>query len=208
MRSMSVMTIKFMLVFLLAINYTSGEAQARHHAKITNKVKKLVNGNSNAELKVKQFVINSLLKQMINPVFVKAVKDQNSRGISMAAINKIDEEWKAAEDFLEIHDKMTTGKCADEVRRLAGKYNAIGETFVMDNQGANVCQNELTGDYWQGDEAKWKNSFARGAGGLDIGVEKLDTSTNLVLQQISLPIIDEKGKVIGAICFGIKTSKL
>ncbi|MCG8334665.1 MAG: hypothetical protein MJE63_09115, partial [Proteobacteria bacterium] len=128
--------------------------------------------------------------------------------ISMAAINKIDEEWKAAEDFLEIHDKMMTGKCADEVRRLAGKYKAIGETFVMDNQGANVCQNELTGDYWQGDEAKWKNSFARGAGGLDIGVEKLDTSTNIVLQQISLPIIDEKGKVIGAICFGIKTNKL
>ena len=208
MRSMFVMTIKFMLVFLLAINYTGGEVQARHHAKITNKVKKLVNGNSNAASKVKRFVINSLLEQMINPVFVKAVKAQNSRGISMAAINKIDEEWKAAEDFLEIHDKMMTGKCADEVRRLAGKYKAIGETFVMDNQGANVCQNELTGDYWQGDEAKWKNSFARGAGGLDIGVEKLDTSTNLVLQQISLPIIDEKGKVIGAICFGIKTSKL
>lgn len=175
---------------------------------LTQKVKKLADKNNNASPKVKSFIKNTLVTFMTNPVLVSAVKARNAKKISMAEIKKIDEEWKAAEDFLPIHDEMTTGACADEIMRIADKQRAIGETFLMDNQGANVCQNELTGDYWQGDEAKWKNSFNKGTGGIDIGVEKLDSSSNLVLQQVSLPIVDSSGKVIGAICFGLMTDRL
>ena len=168
----------------------------------------LVNQNSKATAKTKKFINSNLLLQLSNPVFVKAIKKQNARGISMAVITKIDNEWKDAEDELEIHDEMMSGVCADEVRKLVKKWKVVGETFVTDNQGANVCQNELTGDYWQGDEAKWKNAFDGGQGGVDIGTAKLDRSSNMILQQVSLPVVDKGGVVIGAITYGLKVERL
>ena len=169
---------------------------------------KLTNQNDKASAKTKKFIISKLIPQITNSVFVSAVKAQNSKGISMTEIKKIDQEWKDAEEELEIHDQMMTGRCADEIRKLVRKLAAIGETFVTDNQGANVCQNELTGDYWQGDEAKWKNSFNGGKGGIDIGTEKLDRSSNMVLQQVSLPVVDRDGTVVGAVTYGVMTERL
>ena len=77
----------------------------------------------------------------------------------------------------------------------------------MDNQGAVVGENDLTSDYWQGDEAKWQNSFNGGKGGADIGKIKFDKSANAQLQQISIPVLDGT-TVIGAITIGIDISKL
>jgi hypothetical protein len=71
-----------------------------------------------------------------------------------------------------------------------------------------VCQDSLTSDYWQGDEAKWKNSFNAGKGGVDAGKVSFDKSANAQLQQVSLPIVGSGGKVIGAITFGIAVSEL
>jgi hypothetical protein len=84
----------------------------------------------------------------------------------------------------------------------------IGECFVMDNQGANVGQNAMTSDYWQGDEPKWQKSFNGGKGGLLIEKRKFDKSTDSIDQKVSLPIIDEEGRVIGAVCWGVKADRL
>lgn len=208
MKRTSIWSLVFFMVFALLMVSMSNTTTAADTRALKRKLSGLIDGSGKASAKVKQFAKTVLLQQIDNSVFVSAVKAQNARGISMNEINRIDDEWKNAEDELPIHDTMMSGACADEVRRLAGQYAAIGETFVTDNQGANVCQNELTGDYWQGDEAKWKNSFNNGNGGIDVGTEKLDESTNMVLQQLSLPIADKSGKVIGAITFGIKTGRL
>ena len=83
----------------------------------------------------------------------------------------------------------------------------ITEIFVMDNRGLNVGQSDITSDYWQGDEAKWQNSFARGE--LHIGEAARDDSTQLMQSQASLPIRDPKtGKVIGAITVGVNLDAL
>ena len=86
--------------------------------------------------------------------------------------------------------------------------SAIVEAFIMDNQGAVVGETNLTSDYWQGDEAKWTDSFSNSRGGINIGKEKYDKSAGTKLQQVSLPIIDEVGNVIGAITYGISTQRL
>ena len=78
----------------------------------------------------------------------------------------------------------------------------------MDNQGANVGQNTLTSDYWQGDEAKWKESYNDGKGGVHVDKAKLDKSTNQVDQKFALPIIDEDGNVVGAICIGLDVERV
>ncbi len=192
-------------ILILIGGYSNTNASS---AKVKKKLINLTNQSQNTSGKTKKFIIAKLIPQITNSVIVSAVKAQNSKRVTLAEIKKIDQEWKDAEEELEIHNQMLTGKCADEVRNLVGKLVAVGETFVTDNQGANVCQNELTGDYWQGDEAKWKNSFNGGKGGIDIGVEKLDRSSNMVLQQVSLPVVDKDGKVIGAITYGVMTHRL
>lgn len=105
--------------------------------------------------------------------------------------------------MLEVLENTT----AKKLREIMKKHPEIVEVFVMDNQGAVVGENDLTSDYWQGDEAKWQNSFAKGQGGVDVGKEELDKSSNQVLQQVSLPIIKD-GQVIGAVTWGLNVSKI
>ncbi len=156
----------------------------------------------------KGFIKARLLPLCTNKVFAQEVAGQNAKGVSLDEIKKIDEQWKNAEEELPIHVEKMGNNCAKEIAKIIKELPVLGETFVMDNQGANVGQNALTSDYWQGDEAKWKNSYKEAKGGIDLGTRQLDKSTNVVDQKVSLPIIDEQGKVIGSVCFGVKVETL
>jgi hypothetical protein len=158
--------------------------------------------------KMQKLVIEKLLPLCTNPVFVKEVVAQNNKKVTLDEIKKIDEQWQKAESELPIQKEKLTNTCAKEIIGLVKDLKVVGETFVMDNQGANVGQNALTSDYWQGDEPKWKNSYKDGKGGVDIAEPKFDKSSNTVEQKVSLPVIDEKGNVVGAVSWGINIDKL
>jgi len=157
---------------------------------------------------LKNFVKSTLLPLCVNKVFVQEVIAQNAKGATLAEIQAIDKQWSEAEDELPIQTEKLSNACAQEIKKITKKFPVLGETFVMDNQGANVGQNALTSDYWQGDEPKWKESYKEAKGGVDLGKRQLDKSTDVVDQKVSLPVIDEQGKVIGAICFGVKVELL
>jgi hypothetical protein len=176
--------------------------------KVTDEIVKAVDASDKLADNVKAFVKQSLIPECTNAVFAKEVKAQNDKKVKLDDIKKIDKEWKEAEDELDIQKEKTTNACAKEVKVIAAKNPAIVEAFVMDNQGANVGQNALTSDYWQGDEAKWTNSYNAGKGGLEVGKVEFDKSANAQIQQVSLPIIDAEGTVIGAVTYGINVSKL
>ncbi len=141
-----------------------------------------------------------------DPLFVAAVIAQNNQHLTMAEINKRDEAWMAGKAAALIKE-MNTGPCADHLRQLTGTSPIYSETFVMDNQGALVCENMQTTDYWQGDEAKWQRSFNGGKGAVFIDRPKFDESAKEHLAQISLPIM-QNGKAIGAITIGINIDKI
>ncbi len=169
-------------------------AQVMAHAKLDGTVKSFVNKN--------------LVPNLNNEVFVNSTLEQNAKKVPLAKIQRIDNEWKAAEEELPIQTQVTSNQCAQTMTTFAKANSAVLEAFVMDDQGAVVCEYGLTSDYWQGDEAKWKNSFNGGKGGVDVGKIKFDKSANANLQQVSLPIIAQGGKVIGAVTFGIVVDKL
>ena len=81
------------------------------------------------------------------------------------------------------------------------------EIFVMDNKGLNVGQSDITSDYWQGDEAKWKKTYLAGTDAVHIGKVKKDESTQKFQSQLSLPIV-VAGKNIGAITIGVNFDEL
>jgi len=123
-------------------------------------------------------------------------------------IKTIDEAWIKAESMLPIQKEKLNNTCAAEVKKIVDKYPAVLEAFVMDDQGGVVGENNLTSDYWQGDEEKWTGSFNGAKGGVDVGKAKFDKSANATIQQISLPLIAKGGKVIGAITWGVAVDKL
>jgi len=155
----------------------------------------------------KKFVVEKLLPLCEDAAIVAAVAAQNAGAVTLDEIKKIDAEWQAAEDELPIQKEKLGNATAQALKEFVRGTPAVAEAFVMDNQGAIVGENNLTSDYWQGDEDKWVKSFAAGAGGVDVGAPKFDKSANITLQQVSLPVTKD-GKAIGAITFGLDISRL
>lgn len=191
---------------LLLISTASAESPKAKN--LIERLAKEIDADAKASEKVKVFAKTMLLPQCANPVFVRAAASQNAKKATLEKIKQLDAQWTAAEDELPIQAELMGNACAQEIKKLANASPTISETFVMDNQGANVAQNALTSDYWQGDEPKWINAYNGGKGGIDISANALDKSTNQVLQRVSLPLIDTDGKVIGAVSFGLMVDKL
>lgn len=123
-------------------------------------------------------------------------------------IKKIDKQWVAAEDELPIQKELANNECAKALKKIIADNKALNESFIKDEQSANVGQSGLTTNYWHGDKDKWKKSFNEGKGALFAGELKLDKSANKELQQISLPLINPKGKVIGVVIWGLEPARL
>lgn len=194
----------FIFICVLSINIYAQDATAALIADIT----KAIDGNELASDSLKAFTKDSLIPLCTNAVFAKEVEAQNARKVSLDEIKKIDEDWMAAEEPLDIQMEVQSNACAKEIKAIIKKQNAILEAFVMDNQGAVVGENNLTSDYWQGDEAKWENSYNATKGGVDVGKAKFDKSANTTLQQVSLPVINKDGKVVGAVTYGLDINKI
>jgi hypothetical protein len=141
-----------------------------------------------------------------DPVLVAAVKAQNAKRVSAAQVKALDEQW-AAGKAADLVKQVIAGPCADRLRTLLSASAALGETFVMDNQGAIVCATAKTSDYWQGDEAKWQRAFNDGKGAVFIDRPKFDDSSAQRLAQISVPVLDGDS-AIGAITVGVAVEKL
>ncbi|GEM_PF-2294605 len=196
----------FSALFALSLSFSPVSAQDAGQVLANLKTELLASQKLSEPAKI--FVVEKLLPQSSNPVFCKETVAQNAKGTSLEEIKTIDAEWIATKDgSLAIQKEKMSNPCAKEIVSIVTANPSVAETFVMDNQGANVGQNQLTSDYWQGDEPKWVKSFNDGKGGVDIGEAKLDKSSGSVLQQVSLPIVAEDGKVIGSITWGIDVSK-
>jgi len=149
--------------------------------------------------------VNQLAKQVR---FIRAVKTQNAMGLSLDEIKNRDKQWMASGSDSELKLSMSSsaiGKFLSSViKNNADKYN---EMFLTDNQGANVAAYPLTSDYWQGDEAKFINSFNNGDGKVYIGDLEFDESTKVNAIQISVPV-NYGNKAIGVLVIGVKVDHI
>lgn len=145
---------------------------------------------------------------------IEAVKAQNAAHAALdeAKINQMDQAWRAEtaaasqpmiEEVLERPISVYLGDVKEEA---AGLYTEI---FVMDAKGLNVGQSDITSDYWQGDEAKWKETYLKGPDAVHVSDVELDESTQSYQSQLSVPVTDPETKeVIGAVTIGIDVDLL
>ncbi|QMV16987.1 PDC sensor domain-containing protein [Vibrio spartinae] len=138
-----------------------------------------------------------------DPVLIEAVKAQNKQEVSLDEIKKMDETWRNTSDVDDFMSSLMGNKAAKRLLELENSMPFLIELFLMDNQGANVAMTNKTSDYWQGDEAKFIQSFNGGQGQVYIGEVEYDDSVLSYLVQISVPVIDSQGKTIGALTIGI-----
>jgi hypothetical protein len=149
-----------------------------------------------------------------DPALIEAIKTQNDlhANLSEDEVIALDQEWRAEAGAG--GGPLITKLLAHPVSAwLRGQQTAtagfVTEVFIMDDKGLNVAQSVETSDYWQGDEAKWKETYAVGPDALHISDVEFDDSTGFYQSQASLSIKDpETGQVIGAITFGINVQNL
>lgn len=137
-----------------------------------------------------------------SPVLIDAIKKQNAKNTPLAEIKRLDESWKATSGLGNFMLPYLDNPAVEELARLEEIAGYVQESFVMDNQGGLVASTTKTSDYWQGDEAKFTDSFKGGTGAVHIGDVEFDNSAQAYLVQVSIPVM-EGGKAIGAITIGI-----
>jgi hypothetical protein len=150
---------------------------------------------------------STLAKLGSDPVIVAAVKAQNAQGKSLDDIKALDDQWKDTPGIVDYMRAIMESDCGRHLQEIQNSADYYSEIFVMDNQGANVAMTDKTSDYWQGDEAKFTESFKDGAGALYLGEVEFDDSTQAYLVQVSVPVNDN-GAAIGAITIGVDVDRI
>ncbi len=148
-----------------------------------------------------------------DPVIVSAIKARNAEGAPSAEeIDRLDKEWRAqvgAASAPLVEALLDTDASRRLIDALEASQGLITEAFAMDAAGLNVALSDATSDYWQGDEAKWQETYAVGPAALHVSDVELDESTQTYQAQVSMPVVDpDSGQPIGAITFGINVEYL
>ena len=149
-----------------------------------------------------------------DPAIVAAIRAQNDRtaGLAQDDIDSLDLTWRQ-EIGKRTHptiDAVLANPVSDMLRaRVAESDGVVTEVFIMDARGLNVASSAVTSDYWQGDEAKFSETFGRGAGAMHVGEIEFDVSTQSYQGQVSVAVTDpDSGRAIGAITVGLNAEML
>lgn len=139
----------------------------------------------------------------LNPLLIKAVRQQNSEALDMDIIKQRDQDWQSGDSASELKKSMLAGSHASLMQRFIDENRSLVEIYLTDSQGADVAAYPLTDDYWQGDEEEWIESFNHGKGQVFIGALKRDEKTNSIFTRVSAPVFD-RNKTIGVLVVGVR----
>lgn len=149
-----------------------------------------------------------------DPVIVAAIAAQNARtaGHDQAMIDQLDTAWRAEVGTASapLVDAVLNSEAAGFLRdRVAQSGGVMTEVFIVDARGLNVAASSPTSDYWQGDEAKFQQTYTLGANAVHFSEIAFDESSQSFQAQISLTITDPaSGDPIGAMTVGVLADAL
>ena len=152
------------------------------------------------------------IKAAMNAEVISAIIAQNEKhaAITNDEILVLDKKWRNKEsaEGKQFREKVLSNSLSGYLKNM--KKESVGiysEIFVMDNKGLNVGQSDVTSDYWQGDEGKFKKSYGVGADGMFIDDIEFDQSSKTFQSQVNLTVTDTAGVAIGAITVGVDVEK-
>ncbi len=164
----------------------------------------------NQQAPVPDSLISEIKAWANDPVVIQAIKEQNAKHASLSQddVDRLDKQWRAETKAFTrrpLIDSVLARPLSAYLKtvkaRAGGLYNEI---FVMDNKGLNVGQSDVTSDYWQGDEAKWRKTFLAGSNAVFVDEVDFDESTQTYQSQVNISIVDPSSNtVIGAVTVGV-----
>ncbi len=168
-----------------------------------------IGGSAVAGPTVSDEVVENIKNLATASEVIEAIKAQNAKNsnLSQDEIDRLDKDWRAQTnggDTPLITATLGNSLSAylKSVKEAAG--GAYSEIFAMDMKGLNVGQSDVTSDYWQGDEAKWKKSYGAGSGSVFVDEVEFDESSQTYQSQVSVAVSDPAtNTVIGAITVGV-----
>lgn len=156
---------------------------------------------------VQALAAGELQEWITDPVFVFAIREQNQLFATMTPpeIDILDKAWRAENGrgpmIFDLLDRQ--GSIILRDRRELSK-GVITEIILMDKYGLNVAISDPTSDYYQGDEAKYQETFLIGPEAVHVSEVEFDESTKKEQTQVSMTVTDpESGEPIGAVTFGV-----
>lgn len=159
-----------------------------------------------------QYIYDDLMKWVNDAQIVQAINVQNGQTANLSETEIIDRDnvWRAevGQSNAPMVDGVLNAPLSAFLREhLDQSQGRITEVFVMDRKGLNVAASDVTSDYWQGDEAKFQQTYSKGAGSVFIDEIELDESTQRYQGQVSFAVTDPAtGAVVGAITVGLDAS--
>lgn len=149
-----------------------------------------------------------------DPALISAITAQNSETaeFDQAQIEALDQAWRAEVGLAETPTitPVLSSDTSELLRERVAQYGGqITEIFIMDAVGLNVAASAITSDYWQGDEAKFSETFGAGPSGFQVSDVELDDSTQRYQGQVSFTLVDPgTGTPVGAMTVGIDAESL
>lgn len=149
-----------------------------------------------------------------SPVLLEAIRAQNMQtsGYDQGEIDQLDLTWRAevGSSSSQMISSVLENEAAVFLReQMEMSEGVISEIFAMDARGLNVAASDVTSDYWQGDEAKFQETFGIGPGAVHIGEVEFDESSQTYQGQVSIVIVDpDSNAPIGAVTIGLNAEAL
>ncbi|MEM1343143.1 MAG: hypothetical protein AAGI34_01025 [Pseudomonadota bacterium] len=164
---------------------------------------------------VADLAATDLLDWIRDPVVIDAIREANVMHASMtqSQIDALDLEWRrqtkidAKYMIYDLLDRQASIVLRDKRETSKG---IITEIIVMDKWGLNAAISDPTSDYYQGDEAKYRDTYPLGKDAVHVSEVEYDESTQKFQTQVSLTVVDptDGNTPIGAVTFGIDLSQL
>ncbi|MBO6824985.1 MAG: hypothetical protein JJ879_02190 [Sneathiella sp.] len=162
---------------------------------------------------INKAVIGDLYKAFDKPVVKISVLSQNKKhaNIGQAEIDSLDKQWREErkkEDQPLIASTLTNPLSSYLTQIQSASLGLYTEIFVMDSKGLNVGQSAISSDYWQGDEAKFQQTFPKGSGVFFIDEPEFDEDRQIWRVQLNATVSDGKENPIGAITVEFNLTEL
>lgn len=170
-------------------------------------------GTPTTEL-ITQTVINDIRAQIAGEIVHRSIKAQNAQygDLSEAEIEALDQQWRAerkADDKPLISMTLSNPLSSFLTRVQANSFGLYTAIFIMDRNGLNVGQSAITGDFWQGDEAKFQKTFGVSPKAVFVDEPEDIGEHGIWIAQVNMTLTDpESGAPIGAATFDVNLVEL
>lgn len=137
-------------------------------------------------------------------------RNQQYADLTQSRIDELDDQWRKEResDKQPLISAVLSNPTSTYLTRVqAQSIGLYSEIFVMDDDGLNVGQSNISSDFWQGDEAKFQETYDHGAGSVFIDEPEFRDDIGVWVVQVNTTI-DRDGNPIGAATFEVNLTEL